>query len=302
MHSVHLSSIDLNLLVVLDAVLETHSVSAAAARLALSPSATSHALARLRELLGDPVLVRAGRAMVPTTRAERIRPRLAALLDDLRAVLQLEGELDPATLSRGFRIGATDYAELLVVSRLSDALAEAAPGVDLYSSALTATALDPLRSAELDLAIGVFLDLPDDVCREALFHERFVCVMRRGHSGLRGRMTAKRYAEMQHVLVSPRGGPRGIVDAVLERSGLHRRVARTVANFLVAPHLIARCDYVLTIPARIAAAMPLALAVREPPIELAGFDLTMAWHRRHDVDPTHTWLRARVRDIAARIN
>jgi DNA-binding transcriptional LysR family regulator len=303
MYTVHLSSIDLNLLVVLDALLETHSVKEAAGRLALSPSATSHALARLRELLGDPILVRAGKVMVPSARADRMRPRVSALLDDLRRLLEAADELDPSRLRRSFRVASTDYAERMVVAPLSDALADAAPGVDLYSLAQTTPVLDPLRAAELDLALGVFIDLPDDVLREPLFHEQFICVLRRGHPVLKRKLTLERYAALGHVLISPRGTPTGVVDAVLARRGLSRRVARTVASFLVAPQLVAASDYILTLPARTARAVAdeLDLALRTPPVELSGFDLAMAWHRRHDADPGHRWLREQTRAVAAEL-
>lgn len=299
MHAVQLTGVDLNLLVVLDALLETRSVKHAAARLSLSPSATSHALARLRELLGDPVLVRAGRHMVLTPRAEAVRPRLERLLEETSALLRFEEELDPATLRRSFRIAATDYAERVVLRELSDALAASAPGVDLLSRALRDDAVDRLRGGDYELALGVFFELPADIERETLLHEDFVCVLRRGHPALRRRLTAERYAALGHVLIAPRGVPRGVVDVYLERRGLTRRVARTVASFEVAPALVAATDYVLTVPARVARRLApgLELAIRQPPIELRGFDLDLLWHRRLSGDAAHTWLREQIHAV-----
>jgi DNA-binding transcriptional LysR family regulator len=143
----------------------------------------------------------------------------------------------------------------------------------------------------------VFFDLPADIERETLLHEDFVCLLRRDHPALRRKLTAERYAALDHVLVAPRGAPHGIVDVYLERLGLRRRIARTISSFEVAPHMIGGTDYVLTLPARVAKrhAAALELAVREPPVELPGFDLEMLWHRRMSEDPGHRWLREVIR-------
>lgn len=291
-----LSAVDLNLLVVLDALLDTQSVKQAARRVGLSPSATSHALSRLRELLGDPLLVRAGRAMVLTERAADLRPRVAAALEQVQGVFRSEAELDPAQLRRAFRVASTDYAELEVVREVSAGLSRDAPGIDLFSSAAGAdTVVDQLRAKQVDFAIGVYFDLPDDVRRQVLLHEQFVCVMRRGHPLLRGKLTVRRFAGAAHVLIAPRGIPSGVVDVRLKRHGTARRVARTVSSFLVAPYMIPGTDYVLTLPERVARrfAPELGLAIRKPPLDLGGFDLELIWHRRYDDDQAHTWLRER---------
>jgi len=299
MHEVQLSGIDLNLLPVLHALLETRSVKLAAARVNLSASATSHALARLRDALGDPLLVRAGRALTLTPRAEGLQPRLRQLFEGLEAALAFEEAIDPATLRRAFRIVATDYVELIVAPALSAEVAAAAPGVDLFHEHLD-DAVTALRSGGADLAVGVLGSLPEDVFVERLVTERFVLLMRRGHPASRGRLTPARFAALDHLLVSPRGGPSGIVDRILAEGGLHRRVARTVATFAVAPYLLVGSDLVLTVAERVAKthATSLGLVIRRPPIELPTFDLVAAWHRRHELDPGHRWLRERLRDVA----
>ncbi len=296
MHIVQLSGFDLNLLVVLDALLDTRSVKAASARVGLSASATSHALGRLRDALGDPLLVRAGRTMVLTPRAEGIRPRVHAALEELTGALRFEDELVPAGLRRTFRVASTDYAELVALAPVSDALTRTAPGVTLLSQLLGSDRVERLRANDYDLALGVFFGLPDDIRQRALFHEEFVCVLRRGHPALRRKLTLSRYAALDHVLVSPRGDPRGVVDEFLAREGATRRVARTVASFYAAPRLVAQSDYVLTLPERVARRLAgeLDLAIRRPPVPLTGFDLTMIWHRRYDDDSGHRWLRDQI--------
>jgi DNA-binding transcriptional LysR family regulator len=296
MHDMQLSGVDLNLLVVLDALLDTRSVKRAAARVALSPSATSHALGRLRDLLGDPLLVRAGRHMVLTPRAEAIKPRVQRLLQETGALLRSDEPVDPGTLRRSFRISSNDYAEMIVVRALSVALARSAPGVDLYSRHLDGNPTEPLRSGASDLALGVFFDLPADIHRTSLFHEEFVCVLRKDHPALKRKLTLERYVSLEHVLIAPRGEPRGVVDMHLERQGLSRRIARTVASFEIAPFLIPETDYVLTLAARVAKrlARRLGLAIRTPPIELPGFEASLVWHRRFEDDPAHRWLREQI--------
>ena len=295
-----LSSIDLNLLVVLDALLETESVKEAAKRLALSPSATSHALGRLRDLLGDPVLVRAGRRMVRSARGERLRPRVRALTSELAGLLRQEA-FDPATCRDSFRIGSTDYAELFVVAPLSRRLQELAPGIDLRSVAEGVDRVAVLREGVVDFDVGVARDFPEDIDRIELFRDRFVVLLREGHPALGRRLTVARFAALEHVLVAPRGTPRGVVDRLLEREGRRRRVARSVARFFVAPELVAESDYALTISARVAArvAPRLGLVARRPPIALSGYTISLSWHRRNTDDPGHRWMREQIAAVAA---
>ncbi len=297
-----LSAVDLNLLVVLATLLETRSVKAAAARLALSPSATSHALGRLRTLTGDPLLVRAGRRLVPTARAEALRPALVRFVHEAEAVLRAGDAVDPAALARAFRVLTNDYGELLLLAPLGAALAQEARHVDLY--ALPAGVRDvseALRNGDADLAIGAFADLPPDVAAAPLLEDEFVCLLRAGHPALRGRLTKRRFLALEHVLVAPRGEPVGVVDRLLAERGETRRVARTVSGFLVAPALVASTDYVVTISRRVAerVADVHGLAVRKAPIAPEGFTIRLAWHRRADGDPAHRWLRERLLALAA---
>jgi DNA-binding transcriptional LysR family regulator len=299
-----LSSIDLNLLVVLDALLETRSVKLAAARVALSPSATSHALGRAREFLSDPLLVRAGKEMVLSTRARELRPRIRALLEEIDTVLRRGEALVPRELVRTFAVAGSDYAEILLLCELSRAVAASAPGVTLHCKRVTDNVVHQLRAGECELALGVFGKLPNDILTAPVLDDEFVCLLRRGHPALARPLTLRRFAALEHILISPRGGPRGIVDDVLAEHGLERRVARTVPSFLVAPHLVRETDYIITMSRRIAIAVakPLGLVVRKPPLALPSFTITMAWQRRDDDDPAHQWIRREVMHVARRVN
>jgi len=302
MNTVQLSSIDLNLLLVLHALLESGSVKLAAARLSLSPSATSHALRRLRELLEDPVLVRAGREMVLSPRAERMRPRVRHLVEEIEGVLRIEG-FDPKQQRRSFRVACSDYTELLLVAPLSQRLAAEAPGIDLFSVSEGLDRATALREQSVDLDLSVIGEAPADIESEHLFEDRFVLLMRRDHPLLDRPVTVEGYAALEHLLVAPRGIPVGIVDRRLAGLGLKRRVARTVARFFVAPQLLVASDYVLTISSRVAArvAADLGLVCLEPPLELPTFTISMSWHKRSNEDPAHRFLREQIAAVAEAI-
>lgn len=299
-----LSAIDLNQLAVLQALLETESVKAAARRVALSPSAVSHTLARLRVQLDDPLLVRAGQRLVPTPRAEAMRPRLAAALEAVARAVAPEGRFVPSEARRRFTLICTDHVELSVLDPLGARLLASAPGVDLHCVSPNRGTVDKLRSGGADLGVGVFRDLPGDFVAETLFEETFVTLLRRGHPALDQRWTAQRYAALGHVLVAPGGVPRGLLDDRLAELGLTRRIVRSVSTFLVAPFLVARTDLVVTLPSRVAAALAshLDLVVRAPPPKLAtSFPVQMMWHRRDDEEAAHAWLRQEVRAAAGEL-
>jgi DNA-binding transcriptional LysR family regulator len=301
----HLSGIDLNLAVVLHALLEERSVSRAARRLGLSQSATSHALARLRTLLSDPILVRTRSGLAPTPRAESIAHALASALSALEQSLLSPKGFDPTPAARSFRLGAADYAEFLLLPPLLARMASAAPGVDLWAMPPGADLDGQLHRGELDVAIG--LPIAEDRARrircQKLFDERFVCLVRQGHPLTRGKLTVDRFVQARHAFIAPRGRPGGIVDDALRELGLERRVALAVPHFLVAPHVLARTDLVLTVAERIARAFAglLPLRIVEPPLALAGFSMAMLWHERNDADPAQRWFRSVIVEAAAEL-
>ncbi len=293
MHNPSLRDVDLNLLVALDALLEHQSVTRAAAGIGLSTPATSHALARLRTLLGDPLLVRAGRQLVLTPRAAALKSRVRALVEELREVLTPQRVGDLRELERAFVVHASDYA-LLVLGAAVDARArEQAPRVCLQFLPNLDRDAELLRLGEIDLAVGVYPSLPPAIHTQKLFDERLVCVVRDAHPVLRRRPSAERFAALEHIQVAPRGRPGGVVDDALAHVGLRRRVTRMVPFFLSALHLCADTDCVLTVPERVARATAprFGLRVLELPVELPSYAFTQIWHPRNHADPTHRWLR-----------
>lgn len=303
MHSVHLQSLDLNLLLVLRAVLKERSVTRAAKSLGLSPSATSHALSRLREVLGDPLVVRTGRGLSVTPRAEAMSQKLDAALASLEAVIAPPEQFSAASSSHRFRVASADYAELVLLPPLAARLSSVAQGVGIWTTSAASDTVDELRRGDVDVVIGVGqANTPPDVHARDLWDERFVCLVRDGHALLRGKVTPERFARARHAFIAPRGKPGGIVDSVLEGLGLAREVAVAVPHFLVAPHIVAETDLVLTVPERIARRFTGILPVRvfESPIALPGFTLRMFWHDRTHRDPAHLWFRGEVAEVAAR--
>ncbi|WP_438017751.1 LysR family transcriptional regulator [Sorangium sp. So ce315] len=300
MHPVHLASIDLNLLVVFDALLAEGSVTRAAARVGLSQSAMSHALGRLRALIDDPVLVRTPRGMIPTPRAQELAGPIREALAQIEATVARSPRFDPATARRSFSVATVDYVELILLPRLVQKLFADAPFVDLVARPYDSDMWGSMETGKVDLAIGMFPTVPAGFYRQRLLEEHYTCVVRRNHPVVRSKLTLKMYTSLPHALISPRGDGGGRVDEVLAEQGLSRRVALQIPHFLVAAHIVAQTDLVLTVPARIAQVFAdmQALRVMKPPLELGGFSLDQVWHERQAKDPAHMWLRGIFAEIA----
>ncbi|HYQ04871.1 MAG TPA: LysR family transcriptional regulator [Polyangiaceae bacterium] len=295
MHMVHdiaLSSIDLNLLVILRALLRERHVTRAARQVGLSQSATSHALSRLRDLCGDPLLVRQGRTLVLTPRATQLLPGLERGLAELQGVVTSEPAFDPKRARRLFSLGMADYVQALVLPPLLRSLQQAAPAIDL--NVLTFPNLSELlQSGNLDLAISVAGAIAPGLSSQVLFDDGFVCMVRKGHPLVQSKLTLERYLALRHVLVAPSGTSGSFVDSELERRGLVRRVALRVSSFLMAPVVVAETDFISTTPELLARRMAkrFALQLVPAPVQIPRFDLSLAWHPRFDDDPAHQWLR-----------
>jgi DNA-binding transcriptional LysR family regulator len=292
-----LASIDMNLLLVLDALLIERNATRAATRLGLTQPAVSRALSRLRAHFDDPLFVRVASGLAATPRAESIAPLLREALDRLGDVVTRAEIFDPATSARRFVISTADLAELVVTPGLMQALAEDAPGVDVTLRSPNRNVVAELESGALDLALGLFKDGPAAFRRQALFRDGFACLVRRDHPTVRGKsLSLADYVALSHVLIAPYGRPHGFVDDVLAEQGHARRIALVVPHFLVAPLIVARTDHVLTLPRCVAQhfAARERLRVLDPPVAIPEFTISQMWHERMQNDPAHTWLRATV--------
>lgn len=291
---------DLNLLVTLDVLLAEGSVAAAARRLRLSASAMSRALARLRATTGDPLLVRAGRRLVPTPRALELRGRVGQLVHQAEAVLRPVEALAVARLVRTFTIRVSDgFVENFGPGLIARVAAEA-PGVRLRFVLKADKESTPLREGEIDLDTGVIGGTTGPEVRvQRLFRDRFVGVVRPKHPLHRGRMTPARYAAADHVMVSRRGLDRGPVDDALEELGYKRNVVTIVGGFAAALALARTSDLVATVPERQTGNLRDGLFTFPLPVSVREITISMLWHPRLDADPAHRWLRTCVREVCA---
>jgi DNA-binding transcriptional LysR family regulator len=293
---------DLNLLVTLDVLLAEGSVARAARRLRLSPSAMSRSLARLRATTGDPLLVRAGRGLVPTPRAIELRKRVSQLVHDAEAVLRPAEKLDLKTLVRTFTLRSSEgFAETFGPHLIARA-GKDAPGVRLRFVQKTDRDSEQLRDAIVDLETGVVSETTGPELRvQALFRDRFVGVVRARHPLSRGTITASRYAAGKHVLVSRRGLDKGPVDEALATLGLERDIATIVGGFSTALALARGCDLIASVPEQHTEALRAGMFCFALPFTMRDVTVSMLWHPRLDADPAHGWLRSCVRDVCTRI-
>ncbi|OAJ59926.1 LysR family transcriptional regulator [Paraburkholderia ginsengiterrae] len=287
---------DLNLLRTLDALLAAGSVTGAAERLHLSVPATSHALARLRELTGDPLLVRAGRRLVPTPRAVALREPVAQWIAQAAALVQPPRRDDLAATERSFVVRAPDGFAIAFGGALGAALAADMPRAQLRFVTETQDDDGALRDGRVDLDIGTFRPREPEIEVVELFPQALIAVVRAGHPFAARPATARRYAAQSHIDVQRRAGTPSAVDDALAALGLARRVVLTVAHASAAPVIAARGDFVATLSERLARAMApgLGLVVVPLPFLPRGETVVMAWHPRHAADPAHAWLRGQV--------
>lgn len=291
---------DLNLLVTLDVLLAEGSVARAARRLRLSPSAMSRALARLREATGDPLLVRAGRGLVPTPRALELRTLTGPIVEAAEACLRPAESLDLKTLTRTFtlrnREGFVENFGAALIARV----AREAPGVRLRFVQKLDRESSPLREGGVDLETGVVGENTGPELRaQALFHDRFVGVVRPGHPLTTGEITPARYAEAHHIHVSRRGNDTGPIDDALEAAGLSRPIAASVGSFSEALALVRATDLVASVPERYTGTLRQDLVTFALPVALPEITISLLWHPRLDADPAHRWLRTCVREVCA---
>ena len=289
---------DLNLLVTLDVLLAEGSVARAAQRLRLSPSAMSRALARLRAATGDPLLVRAGRGLVPTPRALALRERVGQLVEDGAAVLRPAETLNLQQLVRTFTLRTREgFVENFGPDLIARVGAEA-PGVRLRFVQKSDKASALLRDGTVDLETGVVGETTGpEVRAQGLFRDRFVAVVRMGHALCKGKITASRYASGQHVLVSRRGLDRGPIDEASKELGLERDIVTVVGSFSTAIALARASDLIASVPERQTGNLRAGMHSFPLPIAMPDILVSLLWHPRLDADPAHRWLRGCIREV-----
>lgn len=294
---------DFNLLITLDVLLTEGSVARAAQRLRLSPSAMSRALARLRETTGDPLLVRAGRGLVPTPRALELREQVSQLVQEAMMVLRPVEKLNLKQLVRTFtlrtREGFVENFGPELIARVSNE----APGVRLYFVQKTNKEASSLRDGTVDLETGVIGKMTSpEVRTQALFRDRFIGVVRMGHTLTEGEITPVRYATGRHIYVSRRGLDKGPIDEALKPFGLEREIVTIVGDFSTALTLARTTDLIASVPERQTGNLRDGMYTFPLPFPAQELTISLLWHPRLDADPAHRWLRKLVFDICATVN
>jgi DNA-binding transcriptional LysR family regulator len=291
---------DLNLLITLDAVLTEGSVTRAAARLRLSPSAMSRALARLRETTGDPLLVRAGRGLVATPRALELREQVGDVLAHAKAILRPADKLDLTRLVRTFTMRTRDGFVENFGADLIQRVGRAAPGVRLCFVQKPNKEAAALRDGSVDLETGVVdSSTAHEMSTQPLFEDRFIGVVRKGHPLSKGTMSASRYAQAHHIGLSMRGTDKGAVDDELAMLGLAREQVATVGGFSAALALVRGSDLVATVPEHHTGILRQGLHSFTLPVQTPPMTVSMLWHPRLDADQAHCWLRTLVQGVCS---
>ncbi len=295
MRDVHLRNLDLNLIYPLHALLEECHVTRAAKRSFLSQSAMSRALERLRDMFGDPLLVRNGRGYERTVRGERVLRDLESLMPRLEDMVRGE-KFDPARSQEVFRVAMSDHASMIVLPSLLASVRRAATHIKLEVSASGAETYEDVAAGRINTVLCAE-EAPPSLESEMLFTLDFVCLVGAALRVRARRLTLKQYLEFEHVLVEIREGQQALVDRALSQLGAKRRVALTLPFFVPAIFAIAQTDLILTVPRRLAKITAVMAGVRvvEAPREIKSFPYFMAWHPRLTNEPAHKWFHEQLR-------
>ena len=291
--------VDLNLLFTLDALLQQGSVVGAGRKLGLSPSAMSRALARLRAVTGDPLLVRAGRGLVSTPRAEAMRDEVRRLVDDACATLRPADTVDLQSFVRTFVLRTSDGFAETIGPAIIQLIVEEAPNVRIHFVRKLDKNSIGLRNGDIDLETGVVgKTIGPEVRAQSLFRDRYIGVVRCGHPLATGKVDSKRFADCRHVLVTRQGLELGVIDDKLQALGLAREIVATVDGFAAALALARASDLVATVPERHTLGLREGMVSFALPFKTEQLTISLLWHPRMEGDPAHRWLRQIVRQAS----
>lgn len=283
-------------------VFRTRSVTRAAERLGVAQANVSVALNKLRAHFGDQLFSRTSRGMEPTPYAEQLLPELARTAQTLARLAAPRARFDPATASREFRICMTDISEIVILPSLVNHLRREAPGVVIEAERVSGESARRLESGAVDLAVGFMPQLLQGFRQQVLFEQDFVCLASRTHSRVRASPGRQQFAAEGHIVVTSSGTGHAIVDKVLARRRLERRVVLKVPSFLGVARLVATTELLVIVPRRLGEAMARheRIVILDPPVPLPSFAVKQHWHERFDADPGTAWLRATLKQLASR--
>jgi DNA-binding transcriptional LysR family regulator len=296
-----ISDVDLNLLVVFNALLKSRSVSGAARTLKMSQPATSFALNRLRKMFGEPLFVRTSRGIHPTPYAESLSAPLEAILDRIRSDLLQQPTFDPATEQRSVTFNMQDIGELVFLPRILARLNQIAPGLQLRTVNLPAPLIEPaLRSGDVDIALGHFPDLDAaTLFQQRLFSHSFVCIVRADHPTIEDQMTRRQFLDGQHAVVHPAGHMNDSLEAELQAQGLMRKVSVRIEHFLAVPTILSQSNLIFTVPYAIGEGLAKLADIKlvKPPFKAKPRIIRQHWHTRFQHDGANRWLRSMVAEL-----
>lgn len=296
-----ISKLDLNLLVTLDTLLAERNVTHAAKRLNLSQPAISTRLTRLRDLLGDPLLLPAQRGMIPTERALELQEPLHNALEGVRRVVAENSPFDPSTITATIAIAASDYVQYAILMPLLDVLRRDAPGIKVAWRTIDTSMLDTqMARGDVSLALSTPETAPETLRMRKIYREEYVAIARCDHPAIGRSLDLDSFCALDHVIVSPEGGGfEGPADDALAALGRKRNVALSAPGFLVVPEIVARSNMIALVPSRVAQGRTGQIRMFDPPMPVTGFDMALIWHDRTTTHPLHRWLRDRITALIA---
>lgn len=297
--SAQFANLDLNLLVVFDAIARDRNITAAGRRVGLSQPAMSSALSRLRRTFDDPLFVRTGGSMQPTPYAQLLIPPIQRACELIASSLEVQSKFEPAQANCTFNFYMTDIGEALFLPRLLGALVERAPNARVKVLRIPEHGEQAAMAAgEVDLAVGFFPDLRAGFFQQRLYVDEFVGLLRADHPRAKGALSIKALTEMRHAVITTAGT--GHAAAVEREVQKHRlQVALTIPHFMAVPDIIGKTDYMVIVPRRLAQILSHHEGIKtvELPIRMPSFEIKQHWHERYHQDPSNRWLRALIAEI-----
>lgn len=286
-----LRQFDLNALVTLSVLLEVKHVTKAAEQLNLTQSAVSRTLSKLRDALDDPILVKSGKHLALTNKAERLEPAVTAILQQVSNILEPE-VFDPKKHTGTIRLATTDYGTHTLLPKLIPLLAEEAPNVQLTAVDWPSNLLNELEENKVDLIIGGTKKPPEDIFQRVLAHDHFKALVRAEHP-IKDQISLEQYLSLNHIMISPSGRGNSAIDEILATMGHKRNVSVRVPHFFAALEVVASTDYIILLPSHFIRRYvdQTKFRVLEPPFEIPPMEVSMFWHARMHQAPLHKWFR-----------
>jgi DNA-binding transcriptional LysR family regulator len=295
MHDVHVvRGLELSQVRLLAELSRANGITSAASSIGLSQSAASHALAKLRKQLGDPLFLRTGNGLRPTPYGQRVGLAAREALEVLVTGLASNRPFEPRTATRTFSCYMSDVGMMVMLPSLVTYMKKHAPGSNVRSAPIPL--INPggsLISGDVDVAVGFFDNLSSGFVQRFLFRERYVCIVRSGHAGFRGGMSVEAFKKVEHAMADATGMAHAVIDRSLEKHKIARTIALRVPGFQMLPAIVANSDLVAIIPGRLADTYGrhLPIKVLPTPIPMPAFDVRLFWHERYHHDPPHRWFR-----------